>query len=86
MDLLNDIPASPPPDGVQSQFDHPRSLASSLIAVNATFLPLMIITVATRLYTRIFIANALGWDDCKLVRIQGGLALTRNKILVSEQR
>lgn len=63
MDLLKNIPALPPPDGVHSQFDHPRSLASSLIAVNAVFLPLMIIAVGTRLYTRAFIANALGWDD-----------------------
>ncbi|KAF7510577.1 hypothetical protein GJ744_006189 [Endocarpon pusillum] len=63
MDLSKNIPALPPPDGVQSQFDHPRTLASSLIAVNATFLPLMIIAVGTRLYTRTFIANALGWDD-----------------------
>ena len=67
MDFAKNLPALPPPKGVDSQFDHPRSLAPSIIAVNATFLPLMIIAVGVRLYTRKFVANALGWDDCKLV-------------------
>lgn len=85
MDLLKSIPALPSPDGVHSQFDHPRSLASTLIAVNLTFLPLMIIAVGTRLYTRTFIANAVGWGDCKSGRIHRGMALTENQILVSAQ-
>lgn len=66
MDFYANIPVLPPPVGVLSNFVNPKNLAPSLIAVNATFLPLMIIAVAIRIYSRGLIVHALGWDDCKL--------------------
>lgn len=65
MDYAN-VPVIPPPPGVQSNFEQPHTLRASLTAVNATFLPLMLIAVAIRLYVRGHIVHSLGWDDCKL--------------------
>ncbi|KAI9814561.1 MAG: hypothetical protein M1827_003116 [Pycnora praestabilis] len=62
MDYAN-IPVIPPPPGVQSNFVDPPTLKTSLIAVNAIFLPLMLIAVTIRLYVRSHIVKTLGWDD-----------------------
>ena len=36
--------------------------------------------VAIRIWTRIFVTNSIGWDDCKLPRLRfSGLALTRQR-------
>ena len=68
MDYAN-IPATAPPAGVQSNFIHPKTLKTSLIAVNATFLPLMLLVVAIRIYSRGRLMHAMGWDDCKTIII-----------------
>lgn len=60
-----DIPALPPPVGVQSNFTNPKTLGTSLIVVNTVFLPLMLLVVAIRIYSRGHIMHRLGWDDCK---------------------
>ncbi|KAK0516461.1 hypothetical protein JMJ35_001064 [Cladonia borealis] len=62
MDYAN-IPVMAPPKGVQSNFDNPKTLKSSMVAINATFLPLMLLAVAIRLYSRGQIMHAMGWDD-----------------------
>ena len=63
MDYAN-LPALAPPAGVQSNFDNPKTLKTSLVAINGIFLPLMLIVVAIRLYSRGKIMHAMGWDDC----------------------
>lgn len=68
MDYAN-IPATAPPAGVHSNFTNPKTLKTSLIAVNATFLPLMLLVVAIRLYSRDRIVHAMGWDDRKAIAI-----------------
>jgi hypothetical protein len=62
---IADIPAIAPPEGLQPNFENPKTLQTSLIAVNATLLPLMLMVVAARLYSRGHIMHAMGWDDCK---------------------
>ncbi|KAI4200551.1 MAG: hypothetical protein LQ346_002350 [Caloplaca aetnensis] len=57
------IPALTPPPGVTSNFDNPKTLKSSFVAVNASFLSLMVFVVAIRIYSRGVIARVLGWDD-----------------------
>lgn len=79
MDYQN-IPAIPPPPGVVSNFNNPKTLAPSLIAVNATFLSLMLIAVSIRIYSRGFIVRALGWDDCNAHR-----ACKRMNLLIKTQ-
>ena len=66
MDLFENTPAIPPPPGVVSNFIDPKTLQPSLIAVNATFLSLMLIAVVIRLYSRGVIVHAVGWDDCMI--------------------
>lgn len=58
------MPASPPPPGVTPNFDHPDSIVDSFMATNAACLAIAVLFLALRLYTRIFIVNSLGWDDC----------------------
>ena len=70
-DFFANLPALVPPPGVLSNFDNPKTLAPSLVAVNVTFIPLMVIAVALRMYSRGFIVHALGWDDCRLPALKG---------------
>ena len=63
--LLRDAPVIPPPSGVDSNFEDPESLGLAIKIVNGVFLPLMLLVVSIRLYTRAFILCAIGWDDCK---------------------
>ncbi|MCJ1317034.1 hypothetical protein MMC15_002355 [Xylographa vitiligo] len=49
--------------GTESNFVDPQTVASSLIAVNSIFLPLMLIAVTIRIYVKSYIVHAVGWDD-----------------------
>ncbi|KAI1179218.1 hypothetical protein F4777DRAFT_502601 [Nemania sp. FL0916] len=61
--LLQQIPALPPPTGVQSDFENPKSRAAlAEIVVGLTY-ALMLVFLALRLYTRITITRSLGADD-----------------------
>ncbi|KAI2780489.1 hypothetical protein F4815DRAFT_470442 [Daldinia loculata] len=60
---LDHVPAMTPPPGVIPNFDTPESLAPVGIIVLSVVLPLMIIIVITRLYTRLYITHAIGADD-----------------------
>ena len=84
LEFLRDFPAMPPPTGVESNFDNPPSLALDIIVVNAVFLSLMAIAVGIRLYVRLLIANAPGWDDCELVAKQADMKLMLTKMHVLE--
>lgn len=56
--------AMPPPPGVVPNFVNPVSRGSYLITVNAVLLSITTLFVLMRFYTRIFLARAIGWDDC----------------------
>ncbi|KAI8944743.1 hypothetical protein F4801DRAFT_570613 [Xylaria longipes] len=61
--LLEQIPALPPPPGVQSNFDNPETREGlAKIVVGLTY-GLMVIFLALRIYTRVRITNSLGIDD-----------------------
>ena len=64
MDYSN-LPALAPPPGVLSNFNDPKTLSTSLIAVNAVSLSLMLIIVGIRFYSRASLSHAVGWDDCE---------------------
>lgn len=70
MDFFANLPALAPPAGVLSNFDNPKTLAPSLVAINVTFITLMLIAVTIRIYSRGFIVHALGWDDCRLPAVK----------------
>lgn len=56
---------SPPPPGVTPNFDHPESIGYRLAITLAVFLVLATCVLLLRLYTRYFIINIIGADDCK---------------------
>lgn len=63
--LLEQIPALPPPAGVQSDFDSSETRDDlARIVVSLTY-ALMLIFLALRIYTRVRITNSLGVDDCE---------------------
>ncbi|KAI1748061.1 hypothetical protein F4782DRAFT_386685 [Xylaria castorea] len=61
--LLEQIPALPPPPGVQSNFDNPETREDSAKIVVVLTYGLMLIFLALRIYTRVKITNSLGIDD-----------------------
>ena len=64
MDYSN-IPALAPPPGSVSNFNDPKTLSTSLIAVLVVFMVLMPAVVGMRLYSRALLSHAVGWDDCE---------------------
>ncbi|TRX88040.1 hypothetical protein FHL15_011042 [Xylaria flabelliformis] len=72
--LLEQIPALPPPPGVQSNFDNPQTREGpARIVVGLTY-GLMLIFLALRIYTRVRITNSLGIDD--YLSIAAGASIT----------
>ncbi|KAI0102812.1 hypothetical protein GGR51DRAFT_526284 [Nemania sp. FL0031] len=60
---LSQIPALPPPLGVQSDFDNPETREGlAKIVVGLTY-GLMLVFLLMRIYTRIKVTNSLGVDD-----------------------
>lgn len=63
---LCQIPVVSPPPGVVPNFVDPPSFAYLPRIFIYICLPIMIIFLVLRLYTRFFITRNPGWDDCKL--------------------
>lgn len=83
MDFLQNIPVINPPPGTTSNFVNPKTVAPGLIAINAVFVPLMLISVAIRVYVKGSILRAIGWDDCKPAAVNFcGSAMSRFKRLI----
>ena len=61
---LSQIPAGRPPPGTLPNFTNPETLRNPVIVVNALLLTVATLTVCLRLYTRKFIVQALGAEDC----------------------
>lgn len=61
-------PLQAPPPGV---IPNTESQVPGMIACATVSLTFMMIFLLARLYTKLFIIHALGWDDCKLVRLSG---------------
>lgn len=54
----------PPPPGVVPNFVNPNSIANTIRAVAVSLAVLTTFSIAIRLYTKIFIVKAHGWEDC----------------------
>lgn len=52
------------PDGLTPDYGRPYE-ATPLIVVTGIFLPLSVLTMGIRLYTRIIISSKVAFDDCK---------------------
>lgn len=62
---LSQVASQQPPPGVEPNFVNPESTASTAIAVTVLFTVIMFIFVCMRVYTKLFVSRAKGWDDCK---------------------
>jgi hypothetical protein len=60
---LAQLPAMPPPPGEVTNFDNPPSIAIRAIVPISIFLGLMIVVVAMRMYSRLWIIKRAGPDD-----------------------
>ena len=58
-------PGLPPPEGVIPNFVDPPTLEHVQIAATVVCLTLAVFTTVLRMYTKVFIIKAIGWEDCK---------------------
>lgn len=58
-------PAMAPPAGLTSNFVNPDYTGVKFIAVNCVFLPLAVIALGIRTWTRLFVVRSFRWDDCE---------------------
>ena len=58
------IPALAPPPGVSSDFRNPPSHAENLRITVGVCLPIMIVIVGVRIYTKLCIKRTWGTEDC----------------------
>jgi hypothetical protein len=63
-------PAMPPPAGQTSNFINPDYASTKFIAVNSVFLPLALIALIVRTWTRLFVVRSFRWDDCAYLTFQ----------------
>ncbi|KAK7190340.1 hypothetical protein DPSP01_006160 [Paraphaeosphaeria sporulosa] len=61
--LLATFPALTPPSGVEPNFNNPRSIAYQCQVAVYVLLPIMLVHVVLRIYTRLQVKNSLGIDD-----------------------
>ena len=57
-------PAMPPPPGKTSNFVNPEYQGTKFIVVNCIFLPMAVVALAVRTWTRVFIVRNFRSDDC----------------------
>lgn len=62
------IPSTPPPPGVTSNFTNPESKGYESIITTTICLSLVAPVFALRLYSKAFVTRSFGWDDCKSIR------------------
>lgn len=54
-----------PPAGQTSNFVNPPYIGGKFVAVNGIFLPLAVIALGVRTWTRLFVVRSFRWDDCE---------------------
>lgn len=65
--MANDtiIPVMSPPAGQTSNFVNPDYIGVRFVAVNCVFLPLAILALGVRTWTRLFVVRSFRVDDCE---------------------
>ncbi len=62
---LKPVGLVPPPPGVIPNFNNPESVYGRVMTAELITLGIALPFVLMRIYTRLFITRAVGWDDCK---------------------
>jgi len=65
-EVLLELPALPPPQGVKPNFINPSSLRDECNAIITLLLIVSTVSVMIRLYAKRYIAKGLAFEDCKL--------------------
>lgn len=77
------IPAMPPPPGKTSNFVDPEYQGTKFIVVNCVFLPLAVVALVVRTWTRVCIVRNFQDDDCMRPRsICGRMTLTSADLMI----
>lgn len=66
LELLANVPGMPPPPSKVPNFEHPEvdgTQRPSVIAFGSAFAAVTVFFCALRLYSRICVSKAAGWDD-----------------------
>ena len=58
-------PGLQPPEGVIPNFTNPPSLENIQIAATVVCIALATLATVLRMYTKMFIIKAIGWEDCE---------------------
>lgn len=58
-------PAMPPPPGKTSNFTDPPYIGTKFLVINCVFLPLAVIALAIRTWTRVVVVRSFRIDDCE---------------------
>lgn len=73
------IPAMEPPPGQVSNFIDPPYCGAKFVVVNCVFLPMALIALIVRTWTRVVVVRSVSWDDCKYDRGVRRAMFTNNK-------
>ncbi|KAJ5098292.1 hypothetical protein N7532_005293 [Penicillium argentinense] len=60
-------PALAPPPGQTSNWVNPDYIGTKFVVVNCVFLPLAILALAVRTWTRLFVVRSFRWDDYLMI-------------------
>lgn len=71
--MLAQLPALQPPPGIQPNFVNPEAIATQTRAATYVALPLMLLFLTLRMYTRLRVTRVVGADDCKYLTKSGFL-------------
>ena len=63
---IGNIPALPPPPGVQPNFVNPESFGRAVNIFGGIFVAFMLSALSIRILVRTVITKGWGWDDCTL--------------------
>ncbi|OCL10074.1 hypothetical protein AOQ84DRAFT_290010, partial [Glonium stellatum] len=74
-EILANTPALAPPPGVVPNFVNPQSRADQTRIVICVTLPIMVILLALRIYTRLRKTRAFGADDCMLLNLTSSMSV-----------
>ncbi|KAE8150334.1 hypothetical protein BDV25DRAFT_154543 [Aspergillus avenaceus] len=61
------VPAMNPPPGLTSNFIDPPYIGAKFVVVNAVFLPIAVLSLLLRTWTRLFVVRSFRWDDSLMI-------------------
>ncbi|GAW26144.1 putative integral membrane protein [Rosellinia necatrix] len=69
VEIFNNLPSLPAPEGVEPDYDHPRARNDVTIAVTVVGLAFTTVLFALRVYSRLFIVKKVRLEDCECLSI-----------------